>query len=273
MRGARALLAVLALGALVPQMDGARARGGAAPIPTQRAQAIRSLPHDRAAFTEGLFIDQGELFESTGEEGRSSVRRVDLASGKVLEQANIPSPLFGEGIAPWNGQILSLTWRDGLGFRFSRKGFGFIGRFTYPGEGWGMTTHQTAGGTEIIMSDGTSALRFVDPAGFTIRRFLKVTAAGRPVDNLNELEWVDGEILANVWQTDRIARIDPATGHVVGWIDLSALHRQAGAFGSDQVANGIAWDAQGRHLYVTGKEWPVMFEIRPPREEARKGRP
>ena len=232
-----------------------------ADLPVQQAQAIHAYPHDPHAYTEGLFIDAGQLFEATGEVGRSSVRRVDLQTGRVLAQVKIPTPYFGEGIAPWQGQVLSLTWQHGTGFRWSRAGFKPLGKFSYLGEGWGMTRM----GEDIVMSDGSANLRIIDPATFRLKRFIFVTAEGAPVPMLNELEWVDGEILANVWMTDRIARIDPASGHVIGWIDVSALHRRAGVFGQDQVANGIAWDAPHRRLYVTGKEWPLMFEIKPPK--------
>ena len=208
-----------------------------------------------------MFIDQGQLYESTGGVGASSIRRVDLASGRVLESVSIPAPLFGEGIAPWRGTILSLTWQNGIGFRWSRKGLTPTGRFNYLGEGWALT----GDGRELIMSDGTDTLRFIEPDQFRVIRLLKVSAGGRPVTMLNELEYVDGEILANIWQTDLIARIDPASGHVLGWIDLAALHRKAGVFGPDQVANGIAFDAPHHRLYVTGKDWPYLFEIAPPK--------
>lgn len=253
-----ALVLALACGLAPVPVVARPARG----LPVERAVAIRALPHDPQAFTEGLFIDQGELFESTGEEGRSSIRRVDLETGKVLDSVSIPAPIFGEGIAPWNGTILSLTWRNGIGYRWSRPGLKVIGGFSYDGEGWALTGD---GRGSLVMSDGTDTLRFVDPATFRVTRRLRVTALGRPVPMLNELEWVDGEILANVWLTDGIARIDPASGRVKGWIDLAALHHRAGAYGRDQVANGIAWDAARRKLYVTGKEWPVMFEIAPPK--------
>lgn len=263
--GRRALALLLAvLAPLGLASSGAvEAQSARAPkTPMAAAQVLRRLPHDPHAYTEGLFIHNGQLFESTGMEGRSSLRRVDLATGRVLEKTDLPRPLFGEGIAPWRDQILMLTWRDGIGFRFTRSGFKPLGRFTYLGEGWGMTARPD--GAELIMSDGSSTLRFIDPATFRTRRMLSVTADGIGVDMLNELEWVNGEILANVWMTSRIARIDPMTGRVKGWIDLAALAREAGATGPDQVANGIAWDAVGKHLYVTGKEWPVMFEIAPP---------
>ena len=238
-----------------------------ADLPVAPAGVIRILPHDPTAFTEGLFIDHGQLVESTGMEGRSTIRRVDLETGRVLASVSVPAPLFGEGVAPWRGTILSLTWQNGFGFRWQPAGKthgGWLrpyGRFTYRGEGWGLT----GDGHRLIMSDGTDTLRFIAPEHFRVTDWLKVTAEGQPVRMLNELEYVDGEILANIWQTDRIARIDPASGHVIGRIDLAALHRRAGVFGPDQVANGIAYDAAHRRLYVTGKEWPMLFEIALPK--------
>ena len=232
-----------------------------AQVPTEAATILRTYPHDAGAYTEGLFYLDGALFESTGEVGRSGIRKVDLASGKVQARVTVPPPYFGEGIVAWRDQILSLTWRDGIGFRWSLQSFRKLATFRYSGEGWALTSN----GRQLIMSDGTAMLRFIDPATFRLRRKLKVMADGRPVLNLNELEYVDGEILANVWLTDRIARIDPRTGQVIGWIDLSALHAKAGVYGQNQVANGIAWDAAHRRLFVTGKEWPLLFEISPPK--------
>ena len=174
-------------------------------IPVELAVATARFPHDPQAFTEGLFIDGGQMFESTGEVGRSSVRQVDLKTGKVLRSVTIPASQFGEGIAPWNGQILSLTWQDGVGYRWSRKGFKRLGSFKYAGEGWSLTSS----GTELVMSDGTDTLRFVDPRTFTVKRTLKVTVQGRALNRINELEWVGGQILANVWMTDYVVRIDP----------------------------------------------------------------
>ena len=231
-----------------------------AELPVEPAVVVREYPHDTGAYTEGLLIDHGRLYESTGQVGQSSVRVVELATGRVLRRVTIPPPFFGEGISPWRGQILGLTWRNGVGFRWNRATLKPIGRFTYAGEGWALTPM----GADLVMSDGTPNLRIVDPADFRVKRVITVTAEGHPLGNLNELEYVGGEILANIWLTDRIARIDPATGHVLGLIDVSALHARAGSFGVDQVANGIAWDAARHRLYVTGKQWPVLFEIRPP---------
>ena len=237
-------------------------------IPVEAATVVNTYPHDRRAYTEGLFYQDGVLYESTGEVGRSGIRKVDLATGRVLKSVAVPPPYFGEGIAPWRGQIVSLTWQDGIGFRWAQDTFRKVSTFRYPGEGWALT----ADGDGLIMSDGTPTLRFLDSLTFRQRRTILVTADGAPVEQLNELEYVDGEILANVWLTDRIARIDPKTGHVIGWIDLSALHKRAGVFGENQVANGIAWDAKARRLFVTGKEWPLLFEIKlPSRGSAHRG--
>ena len=248
-----ALIAAL-LTALTP-LSAQPAPGDA--IPVQVAVAVKRYPHDPRAFTEGLFIDAGQLFESTGEVGRSSVRRVDLASGKVLRSAAIPPPHFGEGIAPWRGQILSLTWQSGIGYRWDRQTLKPLGTFRYAGEGWSLTS----AGSQLVMSDGTDTLRFIDPRTFKVKRTLKVTVQGRPLRQINELEWVNGQILANIWMTDYIARINPRSGKVVGLIDVTALHKETGAFEANQVANGIAWDAARGKLYVTGKEWPTLFEV------------
>lgn len=227
-------------------------------VPVETAVIVQRFPHDPLAFTEGLFIDRDELFESTGMVGRSSVRRVDLKSGRVLSAVAIPAPYFGEGIAPWRGEVLSLTWQDGIGFRWNRQSLRQVGTFRYSGEGWALTST----GGELVMSDGTSQLRFVDPATFAERRRLTVTFKGRPLSRINEIEWVRGYVLANIWMTDVAVRIDPVSGKVVAVIDLSGLHRDAGTFGTDQVANGIAWDAKRATLYMTGKEWPWLYQVR-----------
>lgn len=229
--------------------------------PVAPARVIATFPHDPGAFTEGLFYADGYLYESTGELNRSGIRKVDLKTGKVLQRVAVNPPLYGEGIAPWRDQILSLTWKNEVGFRWQRSTFKRIASFSYPGEGWALTSN----GTDLIMSDGSATLRFVDPATFKLKRRLAVTDGGRPLRMLNELEYVDGEILANIWLTDRIARIDPVSGKVIGYIDVTALHAQAGNTAENDVPNGIAWDAKGRHLYVTGKDWPILFEIAPPK--------
>lgn len=232
-------------------------------LPVEQADIIRYYPHDPKAYTEGLFWQDGYLWESTGEEGRSTIRKVELKTGKVLARTSIAPPYYGEGIAPWRDTILSLTWKNQVGFRWNTKTLKQAGKFGYEGEGWALTGDGTGNG--LIMSDGTPVLRFVDPATFKVTRTITVTADGQPLANLNEIEWVEGEILANVWLTDRIARIDPKTGQVTGWIDVSQLHTLSGATAENDVANGIAWDAKARRLFVTGKDWPYMFEIKPPK--------
>lgn len=236
----------------------ASAQAPSAPI--EDAQVIRRLPHDTRAFTEGLFIRDGVLYESTGQVGASSIRKVALDTGRVIQRVTVPAPYFGEGIVAVGRQLLSLTWQHQIGFRWSIDGFKQIGSFRYPGEGWALTTD----GRNVIMSDGTAQLRFLDPVSLKELRRLTVTADGAPLRRLNEIEYVEGEIYANVWMTDWIARIDPRTGRVIGWIDVSALARLSHSDGVNSVANGIAWDAKARRLYVTGKNWPYLFEIKRP---------
>ncbi|TPG20918.1 glutaminyl-peptide cyclotransferase [Sphingomonas koreensis] len=227
-------------------------------VPVTPARVIATFPHDDRAFTEGLLYHDGALYESTGEPGRSSIRKVDLTTGKVLQSVAIPPPTFGEGIAVWKDQIVSLTWRDHVGWRWTLDGFKKVGTFHYPGEGWALTT----AGREIAMSDGTDQIRFLDPATMAEKRRIDVTYNGRKLDQINELEYVDGEILANIWRTNMIARIDPATGNVRGWIDLSGVAAQIDPVNpDDDVPNGIAWDAVGKRLFVTGKDWPTLFQI------------
>ena len=234
------------------------AAGAPARLPVWRAEVVRAFPHDPGAFTEGLFFRDGDLWESTGLEGRSVIRRVRLADGRVLREARLAPDLFGEGIVAHGKRLVSVTWRGGRGFTWSFPGLARTGAFSYPGEGWGMTDD----GRRLWLSDGTPDLRLLDPATLREVRRVRVTAEGAPVDNLNELEWVDGEVLANIWMTDRIARIDPATGRVKGWIDVAGLAHPARAQAGDYVANGIAWDAGGRRLFVTGKNWPALYQVR-----------
>jgi glutamine cyclotransferase len=228
-------------------------------VPTYGYEVVRSYPHDVNAFTQGLFYRDGFLYESTGLLGKSTVRKVRLETGEVLLKSHFPADLFGEGITYWDDRLVALTWRSQVGFVLDLKTFAVAQRFSYPGEGWGLARNDR----EIIMSDGTAELRLLDPRTFREVRRLRVTAGGKPVDQLNELEWVEGEIFANVWQTDRIARIDPKTGHVVGWIDLRGLLPQPFRIpGVTDVLNGIAYDAPTQRLFVTGKLWPRLFEIR-----------
>ncbi|MGH6877770.1 MAG: glutaminyl-peptide cyclotransferase [Rhizomicrobium sp.] len=234
-----------------------------AQLPVVQVEVVKIWPHDPHAFTEGLFFRDGILYESTGLEGQSTIRAEDLASGRVLRSVAIPPQLFGEGIVAWKGELISVTWRGGTGFRWSLKDFHRLGTFRYEGEGWGLTED----GRNIILSDGTPVLRFLDPVTLKVVRRLNVTAEGRPVERLNELEYVKGEILANIWLTDRIARIDPATGAVKGWLDLSRLAARVGSTDPDAVPNGIAYDRLRDRLFVTGKDWPSLFEIRIPSQK------
>jgi len=230
-----------------------------AAIPVYGYEVVRSYPHDPNAFTQGLLYKAGVLYESTGLEGRSSVRKVRLETGEVLQSTRLPAEVFGEGLVDWGERLMVLTWQHQTGFVLDLQSFAPIKRFSYAGEGWGMTRNNR----ELIMSDGTAELRMLDPQSLAETRRLKVTAQGRPVTQLNELEWVDGEIYANIWQTDRIARIDPKSGQVLGWIDLGGLlPRSERAQSQADVLNGIAYDPINRRLFVTGKLWPKLYEIR-----------
>ena len=230
--------------------------------PRHAVRVVASYPHDPQAFTQGLVVHDGVLFESTGQEGRSGVRQVDLETGRVLRRADVPAPLFGEGIAALGDRIYFLTWKSERGFVYDASTLAPVDSFTYQGEGWGLATD----GTKLYMSDGTSSIRVVDPDGFATERSIRVTEAGQPVHYLNELEWVDGELWANVWMTELVARIDPATGNVVGWIDLTGLltpdeRRAPTGQALVDVTNGIAHDPATGRLLVTGKLWPRIFAV------------
>jgi glutaminyl-peptide cyclotransferase len=230
-----------------------------AAVPVWGVSVVKAYPHDRGAFTEGLFYQGGYLYEATGLNRQSSVRKVDLASGRVLRRRVLDAQYFGEGIVAWKNRLIQLTWQNQVGFVDDLATFRELRRFGYAGEGWALTQD----GRELIMSDGTPQLRFLDPESLKETRRLTVIADGKPVQNLNELEWVKGEILANVWLTNFIARIDPATGKVTGWIDLTGLMNPAELGGDpDATPNGIAYDAARDRLFVTGKRWPKLFEIK-----------
>jgi glutaminyl-peptide cyclotransferase len=222
-------------------------------------KVIHTYPHDSNAFTQGLVFDQGELYESTGLEGKSSIRRVDLATGKVLQIKDLDDRYFGEGMTLWQDRLIQLTWISKTGLVYDQKTFNQVATFSYPTEGWGIThNHQ-----ELIMSDGSDTLYFLDPDTFEETKRIQVKDQNLPVDKLNELEFVQGEIWANVWLSDRLARIDPETGTVKGWIDLTGLIDPAATPTQDAVLNGIAYDAESDRLFVTGKLWPKLFEIKP----------
>lgn len=245
------LLAVLAA-------SGACSQSAAAPV-VQSYQVVRSFPHDPDAFTQGMIFQDGFLYEGTGLNGRSSIRKVELATGKVLRKRDLAPEFFGEGLTAWRGRLVQLTWQSQTGFVYDRASFRPLSHFSYPGEGWGLT-HD---GRRLILSDGTPQLRFLDPVTFAEQARVTVTDEGRPLPFLNELEHVRGEVYANIWPTNRIARIDPKTGKVKGWIDLTGLLNPADQGGrAVDVLNGIAYDARGDRLFVTGKLWPRLFEIK-----------
>jgi glutamine cyclotransferase len=236
---------------------------GAAPQPARRSTAptwrhevLRSFPHDPEAFTQGLLFRDGFLYESTGQNGRSSLRKVELETGKVVQRLSIGRQYFAEGLAAWRSQLIQLTWETNIGFVYDRATFKQLRTFTYRGEGWGLADD----GSRLVMSDGTPELRFLNPETLVEIGRVRVLDGPTAVDDLNELEVVKGEIFANVWLTDRIAVIAPATGRVVAWLDLKGL--MPAQPNSDAVLNGIAYDAARDRLFVTGKLWPRMFEIR-----------
>ena len=225
-------------------------------VPLYTYRVVRTYPHDPNAFTQGLQFLDGVLYEGTGLNGRSSIRKVQLETGKVLQERAISPEYFGEGITVWKNDLLELTWQSHVAIVYEKATFEPKKRFSYPGEGWGLT-HD---GTNLIMSDGSDELRVLDPTTFAEKRRIKVTAAGSPLRNLNELEYVKGEIFANIWQTDYVARIAPESGRVVAYIDLRGLLTPAERAKTD-VLNGIAYDAARDRLFVTGKLWPKLFEI------------
>ena len=219
---------------------------------------VHAYPHDREAFTEGLFYLDGFLYESTGLEGQSSIRKVRLETGEIVQKRDVPG-YFGEGIVNWKDRLVELTYQTQVGFVYGLNDLNALTRFTYPGEGWALTQD----GKRLIMSDGTAQVRFWDPETLQETGRITVTDHDRPVKNVNELEWVKGEIYANIWMVDRIARIDPATGKVTGWIDLTGILPESDRIGGQtDVLNGIAYDSKNDRLFVTGKRWPKLFEIR-----------
>jgi glutamine cyclotransferase len=238
----------------------AAAAASASPVPTIRPHVVASYPHDPTAFTQGLVVQGGELFESTGTYGGSSLRAVDPKSGRIRTRAVLDARYFGEGVTVLGDKIYVLTWRERVAFVYSLD-FLVLARFNYEGEGWGLTND----GTHLILSDGTTTLRYLDPATFQVVRTVHVRERGADVTNLNELEIVRGEIWANVWQSDRIVRIAPDSGDVIGELDLHALDGGWSKANPDAVLNGIAYDAVHDRIYVTGKLWPKLFEITVPR--------
>jgi glutaminyl-peptide cyclotransferase len=233
------------------------AQGAAQTVPVLQIEVVKTYPHDPHAFTQGLEYWDGFLYESTGETGQSSVRKVDLQTGKVLKKVDLSSQYFGEGLTIFRGKIYQLTWLSHTGFVYDLRSFNKLRDFSYYGEGWGLA-HDEA---NLILSDGTNRLRFIDPESFAEVRSLEVYAGGEAVANLNELEVIEGDIYANVWHANRIARIDAHTGQVRAWIDCSTLVAKEQKE-AESVLNGIAFDAARKRLFVTGKDWGHLFEIR-----------
>ncbi|MFN0110515.1 MAG: glutaminyl-peptide cyclotransferase [Blastocatellia bacterium] len=221
-------------------------------------EVINSYPHDPAAFTQGLVYHQGVLYESTGLNGQSSLRQVELTTGRVLKRVNVASIHFAEGLALFNDRLYQLTWQTQTTFVYDLNSFAQLKTHNYSGEGWGITHN----GQSLIMSNGSNQIRFIDPETFQTQRTINVTDQDRPVSQLNELEFIKGEIFANIWLTDRIARIDPATGKVTGWINLAGLLPPEDRTRPVDVLNGIAYDEAGDRLFITGKLWPKLFQIK-----------
>ena len=228
------------------------------PAPLLGYKVVAAFPHDTTSFTQGLVFADGHLYESTGLNGESTLRRVDLETGKTLQRIDIPKQYFAEGLALVGDELLQLTWQHKLGFVYDRKTFKRKRTFSYNSEGWGIAYD---GASRLVMSDGSDRLTFLDPKTFTAQKSMRVQDAGRPVLNLNELEWIENELWANVWQTDRIARINPNTGDVNAWIDLSSLFPRAQRMPPADELNGIAYDRATRRIFITGKKWPRLYQI------------
>jgi len=253
------LLAVVASG--FASGRSAAAEGGtpvSEDIPSISYTLVKAWPHDRGAFTEGLVFWDGMLIESTGLNGHSTLRKIDLETGLVRQEVQLPEQFFGEGIAVLDGKIFQLTWQSHLGFIYDFKSLKLEGEFPFAGEGWGLTTD----GRSLIMTDGTNRIRYLDPATFQVSRTIEVLAHGRPVEKLNELEYVKGELYANVWQTEFVLRIDPATGRIIDVIDFVGILPPVDRSRDTDVMNGVAYDAPGDRLFVTGKYWPKLFEVK-----------
>ena len=229
-------------------------------IPVERAEIVDVYPHDPGAFTQGLLRCDGRLFESVGEVGKSELREVRLEDGEVLRRTPFPADAWGEGIADWRDEIIGLTLSSGTALRWGRDDFAARGATPCAGQGWGLVRI----GDELVISDGSPVLRIVDPESFAVRRTLTVVEGGRPLRLLNDLAYIGGELLANVFMTDTIARIDPETGTVSARIDLSEIVAESGRRDIRDVLNGIAWDEAEGRLFVTGKNWPRLYEISPP---------
>lgn len=226
--------------------------------PVHDVKVVATFPHDAGAFTQGLVVHRGEFYESTGLNGESSLRRVEIATGRVLQEVKVPEKYFAEGLALVGDELLQLTWQHRIGFVYDRQTFKQKRTFSYKTEGWGIAYD---GSSQLVMSDGSDTLSFLDPKTLAVTKTLKVRDAAAPVGNLNELEWIDGEIWANVWTTDRIARISPRTGQVASWVNLDSVWPRSQRTPPADVLNGIAYDKDTRRIYVTGKKWPRVYQI------------
>lgn len=254
----RVTLPLVAFATATASLTVPAASGQRQPAPVHAFTVVATFPHDPTAFTQGLVFADGELLESTGLQGESSLRRVELNTGRVLQQIKIADEYFAEGLALVDDALVQLTWQTKLGFVYDRKTFARRRTFTYPTEGWGIAYDGTA---RLVMSDGSASLYYLDPKTLAITKTITVRDAGTPIDRLNELEWVEGEIWANVWTTDRIVRIAPATGDVTGWIALDSLWPRIQRRPPADVMNGIAYDKALRRIFVTGKKWPSLYQI------------
>ena len=236
----------------------ANANATRAAVPVYGYEVVNTFPHDPDAFTQGLIFNDGALLESTGLERHSTLRRVELQTGKVLKKIDVAPFFFAEGMTLMGGKIYQLTWKGEKGFVYDPQSFEKTGEFTYTGEGWGLTHDADS----LILSDGSNKIRFINPSDYSVKRVISVTDGARPVMALNELEYVKGEIYANVWHQNRVARIDPQTGQVKGWIDFNGLLKTGDVTDEEAVLNGIAYDESGDRLFVTGKLWPKLFEVK-----------
>lgn len=254
---AHVVLTVLGLGLAASPPVAADTTGSGPAVVDLRYEVVNSYPHDRGAFTQGLLFRDGFLYESTGLNGRSGVRKVVLETGAVIQQRSLENQYFGEGLADWNGTLIQLTWQNRIGFVYDIDTLEPRRSFGYEGEGWGLTDD----GQRLILSDGTPTLRFLDPETLSQSGRLEVRYEGKPLRGLNELEMIDGALFANIWPSHWIVRIDPETGQVTGRLDMSGL-LPVEERGRVDVLNGIAWDSQGKRLFVTGKLWPTLYEIR-----------
>ena len=229
-----------------------------ASVPVYNFKIINIYPHDQNAFTQGLFFEEGFLYEGTGLNGQSALRKINLKTGNILKIHKLPQEFFGEGIVLYNDKIIQLTWKSHVGFVYDKNSFKLLSTFYYPTEGWGITYD----GKQLIMSDGTANLYFLNPDTLKMTGRIEVRDQNIPVTKLNELEYVSGEIFANIWLTNRIARIDPQSGRVTGWIDLEGLSPFKNSDHQMKALNGIAYDSNNHRLFVTGKLWPNIYEIR-----------